>query len=239
MGAEQEHLGLDGILALRRGDRRLEAFGVRAHHSRQVARTLRPDVRNGLRLVEDPERPDEGEAPRHAGPASGRVRSKCRSHRRRDEVGSREPRRLEEILGGEDPVELSVEKVMPLGPRKSGNGRNHDPAALGEAIEKGRPAREPPDPGQEADRLARPLLPDPAHAAVDLDRPCADPCRRSSGRFSRFGRSSGSSPAHCKRARGSGCASDSGSAWGTARCCDGNGLGHQWFSHSSSKSPEI
>ena len=117
---------------------------------------------------------------------------------------------------------------MPLRPRKPGHGRNDHPPPLREAVEKRRPGREPADPGKEADRLALPLFPHAAGPAVDLDPSRADSRR-----------SSGSSPAHCNLADGSGCASDSGSAWGTARCWDGIGFGHQWFSHSSSKSPEI
>ena len=145
-----------------------------------------------------------------------------------DEVGPREARRFEEVLDGEDPVELAVEQVVSLRSRKPGEGGGDYPAPLGEAVKKRRPVGEPANPREKADRLAFPLLPDPAGPAVDFDRPRADSCPRP-----------GPSRAHCSLASGAGRASDSGSAWGTARCWVGIGLGHQWFSHSSSKRPEI
>ena len=205
--------------------------GIRAGHARQVARALRPDVRDRLLLVENPERPDEDEVPHQTAGAGRRVRRESGPHRRRHEVRPSEPRRLEEVLDGEDPVELGVEQIMAFRPRKPGDGRDDHPPPLGEPIEERRPSRKPADPGEKADRLARAFLPDPAAPSVDLDRPRADSCRPPG--------SSRPFPAHCSLASGNGCASDSGSAWGTARCWDGIGLGHQWFSHSSSKMPEI
>jgi hypothetical protein len=149
--------------------------------ARELRRALRPEIRDGLALVEEAEGGDQHETPQRGVREGRHLRRERRAYRRTDEVRTLETARLEQVERRCDPVRDVVEPVVPEGSGEAGQRGRDDAPTLREAIQEGRPAREPAQAAEEAERLPLALLPDAAalaahaHYALGGCAHCASP----------------------------------------------------------------
>src|SRR5215831_10562689 len=193
------------------------------HEPGDIVRPLRPGIGGGILLVEQSERSDQREPLDLLRPKRGHLGRERAAHRAADQIGTLEPRLVDERTGGKHPIEMAVEHGVPaVAARETGQRRYDYAAALRKSVEKRHPPRQAAVARQKADGGPPALAPNPRGKPVDVDRRCF--------RFVHATRSVrpkiyAAATAHSAAAAGM-------NAGTAARWRQSMGCGHQRFSHS-------
>src|SRR5262245_29673859 len=167
-GADLSDLELDLVGPRRRHEELLrERLRPRRERAGQLGGAPRPEVEHRLALVVEAEGRHERETLDARGREGRDLRRERSARPEADEVRAREAGRLEQLLRGDHPVRQVVELAEVAPARMAGQRRHDHTAPRRERLEEGRPAREPEQAGQHAERPAPALLEDADLLAAD------------------------------------------------------------------------